>query len=75
MAGGSETIPAPCGSSSEMSVTVPGTAEEAALGKGVVWDGRGSGSLDAGSKVGREGLVVLEIPGIDGLGFAFGGAG
>jgi len=30
--------------------------------------------LDAGSKVGGEGLVVLEIPGIDGLGFAFGGA-
>ena len=35
----------------------------------------GLGGLDAGSKVGGEGLVVLEIPGIDGLGFAFGGAG
>src|SRR6266478_8508871 len=39
------------------------------------WDGGGSGGLDAGSKVGGEGLVVLEIPGVDGQGFAFGGAG
>jgi Glyoxalase superfamily protein len=38
-------------------------------------DGRRSGSLDVGSKVGREGLVMLEIPSIDGLSFAFGSAG
>ena len=31
--------------------------------------------LDAGSKVGGEGLVMLEILGIDDLGFTFGGAG
>ncbi len=40
-----------------------------------VREGRESGGLHAGSKVGGEGLVMLEIPGIDGLGFAFGGAG
>ncbi len=36
---------------------------------------RGSGGLDAGSKVGGEVLVMLEILGIDDLGFTFGGAG
>jgi hypothetical protein len=38
-------------------------------------NGQESGGLDAGDKAGSEGLVVLEIPGIDGWGFAFGGAG
>ncbi|SRR5713226_8222262 len=36
---------------------------------------RGSGGLDARSEAGGERLVMLEIPGIDGQGFAFGGAG
>ena len=48
---------------------------EAGKAGGLRWDGRGSGGLDAGSEVGGEGLVMLEIPSIDGLGFAFGGAG
>src|SRR5467141_2990415 len=48
---------------------------EAGKAGGLRWDGRGSGGLDAGSEVGGEGLVMLEIPSIDGLGFACGGAG
>jgi hypothetical protein len=33
------------------------------------------GGLYAGSQAGGEGLVMLDIPGIHGLGFAFGGEG
>jgi len=38
-------------------------------------DARESRGLDAGSEIGGEGVVVLEIPRIDGLRFAFRGAG
>ncbi len=60
-----------------LEMTVTGTLERRQQGCSERWqgDGRGSGGLDAGSEAGGEGLVVLEIPGVDGLGLAFSGAG